>query len=145
MIQGEAGFGSSIRTSRVGAQVVIKQNVARACRDFRRCCQACLGDVSIELPHVFVFVWMSRRESLQLTMRSGPDHRATRVYRHAVHINETTDAKWWWKDEVCIFLQGMVDMRCRPMPRIRIWEDCNRVRRLRRCKTGASTRYRCRR
>jgi len=145
MIQGEAGFGSSIGTPRVGAQVLIKQNVARECCDFYWCCQVCLRDVSIELPHVFVFVWMSRRENLQLTVRFRPDYRPARVHRHAVHINETADEKWRWKDEVCIFLQGMVDVRCRPLPRFRTWEDCNRVRRPRRFKTGASARYRCRR
>jgi hypothetical protein len=145
VIQGEAGFGSSIGTSRVGAKVVIKQNVARACRDFYWCCQACSRDVSIELPHIFVFVWMSRRESLQLTVRSWPDYRAARVLRHAVQINETADKKWWWKAAVCILLQGMIDVGCRPLPRIGTRKDSNRVRRLWRCKSRATTRYRCRR
>ena len=144
VIQGQAGFGPGIGTSRVSAQVVIEQHVARAHREFlgRRQSRSC--NVSIESPHIFVFVGMSSDESFQLTVRARPHHRSARVRRHAAQIDKTADEKRWWKREVRIFLQGVVNVRLRPLPRPRSRENGNRVRRLWRRKWRSSARYRCR-
>ena len=144
VIQGEAGFGTRIGTSRVSAQVVIKQNIACACCEFYWCGQADSCDVSIERPHIFVLVWMSSRECFQLTVRTVPNHGSARVLRYVVQIDKTADEKWWRKGELCVLLQSMVDVRFRPFPRLSCWKNADRVRGLRRRQSRTHTCYRCR-